>query len=207
MRRRSSVAPLAMAAAAALWLAAAPAGAVPAGKSFFFATREACAASGFFPRRECDIAFANALTELRARAPTFPSRIDCVLRFSLCERRAAGEGDYAPAMLGVEIVGASSGGVAAPVLAVENPRGMFPGRSIARLYVAPTPDLREEAAPVEIPRADRFTPFRAVQAGGWSPFEALAADDPPPAAEMDWAKHGETPEQRRERLRNAPFIR
>lgn len=204
---------------AALCLAATRGGgldaAAAAGKSFFFATRQACAASGLFDQKQCANAFANALAEMRERAPSFATRIDCHLRFGLCEKReidAAAppgvgvRGRFAPVMLGVEIFDRIGGGVAAPVLAVANPRGLFRERTIRRLDVA-----RPSAAPGDV--------------GGTKPDPGAAAPSVPPPppgdagrveadndsgsrkpSDAETPRRSETPDQRRERLRNAPFI-
>ena len=95
-------------------------------KPVFFATRGACAASKMFRTRECDNAFENAGVEMRARRLSFASKLDCMVQFELCERRsnASGRG-FAPVMLGVEIIKGPSGGVAAPVIAIDTARGLF----------------------------------------------------------------------------------
>lgn len=178
--------------------------AAPSGRSFFFATREACHASGVFSRQECAIAFTNALAELRDRAPTFRSIVECRLRFALCEPRRDGSG-YAPVGLGVEIVVSPHGARVAPALAVEAPGALFPLVPVTQDYAAqetPTQqdDGRLDRRDDNILPADRFEPFakRPRIEARFSFYNAApeSAGAPPP----------ETPEQRRARLRAAPFV-
>jgi hypothetical protein len=196
------------------------------GKSFFFATRSACLASGLFKPRECDFAFANAQTELRERAPSFVGKFDCVLRFHLCERRLVGAAEgvaapirYAPEMLGVEISDLRDGGKASPVLAVASPPGLLRAHPIERLYVAP-PHVVQTPPPSATLRADRFEPFAvAAPARGWTPFVTRRNDDDAQASlqraraaaydagdAQDEAPDSEAESHRRERLRRAPFV-
>lgn len=196
-------------------LAADFADAAALGQSHFFATREACRASGAFHKRDCDVAFANAETELRDRAPTFPSRAECRLKFHYCEaRRLAGEGEeaetvgFSPLALGVEMVAAPRGVEAAPVLAVETPPSLFPHYPISRQYVARDKAPASDAALAynAILPADRFAPFprnSAVSAIAKFVPAAPAAEEEVP---VNVASHEETPEERRARLKNAPFV-
>lgn len=163
-------------------------------KSFFFATREACDAAGLFDKYECVNAFVNASTELKARAPTFVNRTDCLLRFGLCESDPV-DGRYTPVLLGVEIFETRLGGLATPVLAVASPQGMFrphPIQGLEQTDPSRAPGEAEAAggplAPVLVlPSADG----RRVEARNPS----------------DFSRHpSETPAQRRERLLKAPFI-
>jgi hypothetical protein len=88
------------------------------GKSYFYASRRACASAGQFSEQDCAAAFERVDALLRERAPKFADRIDCVVQFKLCEQSAEG---YLPAVLGVEIVRAPKGLVALPMLAIESP--------------------------------------------------------------------------------------
>jgi hypothetical protein len=183
-------------------------------KSYFFATREACAAA--FRKRECDAAFANAEAELRDRAPSFDSRSECRLKYHFCEARRIEPLDaeeteaiaYSPLALGVEMVAAARGVVAAPVLAVETPPSLFPRYPVAREYVArmKEPPRDEALAYNAILPADRFAPFPKNSAAGaiasFVPVAPSAADDAP----LTVASQEETPQERRARLRNAPFV-
>lgn len=183
------------------------------GNSFLFATPEACASSGMFRRRQCDIAFANALAELQERTQSFASRSKCEARFRLCERRPGADEGYRPALLGIEIVIARDHPSATPVLAVETPR-MFAGRSISQL-VAPARQEADRWIPI-LP-GDRFRP------DGANVFESRDMSFAPhifaphvfaphvedsSAATFDEAvrPERESASARRERLRSAPFI-
>lgn len=190
----------------------------PAGPSYFFATRAACAASWIFNKLECDNAFANAEDEMRERAPGFATKFDCERRFRLCMNRASDAvaasqessgGPFSPEMLGVEISSVGDGRVATPVLAVVNPPGMFRARPVSRLDPAAVPSGQSQ-----IPRADRFESFRAgASSGARSSFETLShlggksaeftepqpADPGPPESERARGK-------RRELLKNTPFV-
>jgi len=207
-------------AASAIHLGAGGACAAAPGKSYFFATRDACAASGVFQKRECDGAFVNARAELRDRAPRFSSSAECRIRFHLCEMRkpdprddeensATGveNEDFIPLALGVEMVASLKGVEATPVLAVETPPRLFPRYPVSRLYEVQekAPPEREASAQGAILPADHFEPFpkRAVpdSARVFSAYTLGALDDASSSAASL-----ETPEDRRRRLKNAPFI-
>ncbi len=179
--------------------------AAPMGKSYFFATRGACLASNAFTRQECVAAFANAYAEWRDRAPHFASGVDCRLRFALCELQR-GASDYVPTALGVEIAPTPNGAFAAPVMAVETPRNLFPKQPIARDYAARGDWATRRAAQAgdgNLP-TDRFEPFskrpRIVASFSFN-YASLGV------MEGD-ASHSsvETLAERRARLRRAPFI-
>lgn len=206
------------------FLPAAGADAATPGKSYFFATRDACVASGVFLQRECDAAFANASAELVDRSPRFATGADCRLRFHLCEmRRVAPEEDretaaaeeepgrFVPMALGVEMVATGKGVMAAPVLAVETPASLFPKVAVARAYEArDTEPPKKEAANSTILPADHFEPFRKRRPfDGAATFSAYAlgalGDTPHIEAAQSFASQ-ESPEERRARLKNAPFI-
>ncbi len=189
-----------------------PASAVGGGKSFFFATRDACYASEIFRKWECDNAFANAAEQMRDHAPGFESKVECQLRFQLCERRLEQESEaevevvrYAPEMLGVEIFNDPAGVMTAPVLAVANPPGMFKASPIART-LAPTPAPQPEKAPSSILPADRFQPLSITKVGrGFAPFDWSEAREPPASQQFENGDD-QSLAQRRERLRSAPFV-
>lgn len=192
------------------------------GKTYFFATREACAASGAFTARECAAAFANARLQLRDRAPRFASAGECRLKFRLCETaqgepRAAEAMSYAPPedavaytpmALGVEIVASARGAEAAPTLAIDTRARLFPYYPVSRAYEPRRDDAAQFGAVQENPGIlppDRFEPFSKRKAiGGVTTFTASAL------GAIDAATHDpgekETPEQRRARLKAAPFI-
>lgn len=171
-------------------------GAHAAGKSFFFATREACNAVRLFNRNECANAFANAASEVRARAPSFAVKTECVLRFALCEVDHV-SGHYSPIMLGVEIFDAGSGGLTEPVLGVANPPGLFQPHTIRSLVTVVSPPSEED-------------PSRAASLSSSIMQPPLPSDhfvtfgD---AQDSSETKHPvETPAQRKARLQQAPFI-
>lgn len=188
-----------------------------AGKTYFFATREACVASGAFTARECIAAFANARQQLRDRAPRFETGSDCRLRFRLCDvsREESQEDDalayapseavaYTPTALGVEIVATPKGAEAAPTLAVDTPARTFPYFPVSRRYEAQRPESAQAGADPENPAilaADRFEPFsKCKPAKGATTFVASAL------GAIEGATHDESAEERRARLKAAPFI-
>ncbi|MCW2318874.1 hypothetical protein M2322_004443 [Rhodoblastus acidophilus] len=101
-----------------------------------FASPEACHSSGAFSAADCAAAFDRATLLMNEQGPHFSNRIDCVLSFKMCERKA---GVYQPAMLGVEIRKEAHETIVLPTLAVETPPGMFkntthkPDRQVADL--------------------------------------------------------------------------
>jgi len=195
------------------------------GKSYFFATRDACVAAGVFLKRECDAAFANAGAELRDRAPRFSTGEDCRLRFHMCEMRRFAPQDgadsegveadpvaYVPSALGVEMVASAKSVEAAPVLAVETPPSLFPKVSVARVYEprereAPRQEASENSA---ILPADRFEPFKKRKPSDGAPtFNAYALGALGDGQRLDASASvasQESPQERRARLKNAPFI-
>lgn len=184
-------------------------------KSFFFATPAACAASGVFRKADCNAAFANALIELKDRAPSFSSRVDCELRFRLCEERRDGlaetSGDgaqhaYAPIALGIEIAPTDQDAVFVPILAVEAP-GMFPVQPISRAY-KPRESLKHEQTSSALdaaPPADRFEPFSARPAPNSSKLIETSEFADLAEVKSELSTH-ETVRERRMRLRNAPLV-
>jgi hypothetical protein len=194
--------------------------AATAGKTYFFATRDACAASGAFSSRECAAAFANAKLQLRDRAPRFSTAGECRLRFRLCEmtRADVAEGEamsyappeaavFTPIALGVEMVASARGAMAAPTLAIETPARLFPYFPISRLYEARVSEVPRSGTVEEnaaIPAADRFEPFskrKPVEAASSFTASAFSAIE-----DSTRAASSETPEERRARLKNAPFV-
>ncbi len=191
------------------------------GKTYFFATRDACVASGAFGPRECAAAFSNARLQLEDRAPRFSTAGECRLKFRLCEatRAAPQEGDamayaatepvaYTPMALGVEMTATAKGAESAPTLAVDTRARLFPYHPVSRVYDA----RRGDAAPLEsaaqnpaILAADRFEPFsKRKPADGASTFTASAL------GAIEGMTHdaisSESPAERRARLKAAPFI-
>jgi hypothetical protein len=193
------------------------AGAAPAstaGKHYFFASREACIASQAFSARDCAAAFANAREQLLELAPRFSSGGECRLRFQLCEIRGGGPQeeealayaeseeptDYMPVALGVEMVATANGVEAAPTLAVDTPAKLFPRFPVSEIYKG-----REDADRyAAILPAGRFQPFpkrKPLDVNQvFRPFALGAIEKTRRAASQ------ETPEARRERLKNAPFV-
>ncbi|WP_442756662.1 DUF1190 domain-containing protein [Methylocystis sp. JAN1] len=209
----------------ALFALAGEAGAAPAaapGKTYFFATREACAASGAFSPRECAAAFANARLQLRDIAPRFASAAECRLKFRLCEIiRPEPQGEdamayapaddaasYTPMALGVEMVASARGAEAAPTLAIDTRARLFPYFPVSHAYQPRRDDPAQLGAVEENPSilsADRFEPFsKRKPVGSVTTFTASAL------GAIEGATHdsapAETPEQRRARLKAAPFF-
>lgn len=168
-------------------------------KSIFFASLKACAASYMFKKQECANAFTNADAERRRSLGGVTSQIDCVRRFHLCEpqREVASDlrgGSYVPAMLGVEMSNTNHGWIAIPVFAVELPPGVVrphPISHIATFTAAPS-----------------FAPTGT--GGSRAPNVPPDANDgrveslmPSPRAREDIER---ARAERRERLRNAPFV-
>lgn len=196
-------------------MAVAGAGAATSGKTYFFATREACTASHAFTARECAAAFINAKAQLEDRAPRFESSGDCRLRFRLCEVRwmepqqdqalAYAETDavaFMPMALGVELIRTERGVEAAPTLAVDTPTKLFPYFPVSLTYEARMSLQLENSA---ILSADRFEPFSQRQ-----PFTGATTFIPAALGAIEGAPSGsasyETREERRARLKNAPFV-
>jgi hypothetical protein len=199
--RRATIALVAFGAALSALEPSAPA---VAGGSFLFATPHACASAGIFRRRECEIAFSNAQTELQERTETFSSRRRCEARYRLCEKSDSDESAFRPVLLGVEIMGRRERWAVAPVLGVETPR-LFSGRPISRI-VAPRP-MTERWTPILAGDRFRLGGAGAATAGAEpfddADFEAQAqARAPEPAA----IATRESADERRERLRSAPFV-
>jgi hypothetical protein len=183
-------------------------------KSAFFATRAACVASKMFREQECDNAFDNALAAIQAHHFSFTSKFECAIRFRLCDRvedaiEASPKGAFAPILLGVEIIKESTDAVAKPVLAVETSSELFPFYSITSLYPPKVPSPPQEAIPqrgADLP-TDHFAlvDSREIRKA-WAHFSANQAGRAPSADVDADLPRRETPQQRRERLRNAPFI-
>ncbi len=187
------------------------------GRTQFFATREACAASEAFTAQECAAAFANARMQLEDLAPKFTSIGACRQRFRLCtETRSEPEdggafGDpsemsvaFTPVALGVEMVTTPTGAAAVPTLAVDTPAGLFPYFPTSRRYTRrlETTQAKENAA---ILAPDHFEPFSKRQPlGGPTTFTTSglgvivgSSNDESPS---------ESVEERRARLKAAPFV-
>ena len=156
-----------------------------AGQSFFFATREACVASGMFNERECENAFADAQNELLGRAAE---------------------------MRGIEIFGLGNAVVTVPVLAVANPPGAFRVHPIHRVYVKRAPPQQLVVGDGHLP-ADHSNPYNSHKVlGGGAPFPAESDGDTQstvaksrPEAALSYNSDA-AKAKRRERLKNAPFI-
>jgi hypothetical protein len=174
------------------------------GQAYFFATREACVASGHFQNWECEAAFTIARDQLSNRAPSFSSLDECQFRFRLCGRRQSDtETLYAPLALGIEMAATPDGSIVAPTLAIETPMGMLPPQPVSRGSESQEADTRG----VELaPRADGFEPFR----GGSiiEPRKFILQDDLQGLASSrsHFASTRETTQSRRMRIRSAPLI-
>jgi Protein of unknown function (DUF1190) len=190
------------------------------GRSYFFANRDACAASGRFTAEDCAAAFANARAQLRDRAPRFGSSEECRLKFRLCDvarpRTPVEEAmsyapeeevAYTPTALGVEIVVSANGVESAPTLAVETSARVFPYISISRPYRAEQRQVeaQQDAQNVAILPADHFEPFSRRR-----PFSTVASFTASALGAIDVATREagrpESVDERRRRLRSAPLI-
>jgi hypothetical protein len=198
--RRATVALAALGAALGAIEPSAPAA---AGGSFLFATPHACASAGIFRRRECEIAFSNAQTELQERTETFSSRRRCEARYRLCEKSDSDEAAYRPVLLGVEIMGRRERWAVAPVLGIETPR-LFSGRPISRI-VAPRP-MTERWTPILAGDRFRLGAAGAATASAESFDEDGSFDPMAHAPEPAAIATRESADARRERLRSAPFV-
>ncbi|MBG0800753.1 DUF1190 domain-containing protein [Methylocystis sp. H4A] len=199
----------------------APACAETMGKTYFFATQDACIASGAFTRRECVAAFTNAREQLLDKAPRFSASAECQLHFRICEPTYAEpsieeplsyapseESSYMPSELGVEIIASPRGVEAAPTLAVDTPHAIFAYFPVSRSYNSDDRSVQEKALQdkAAILSPDRFIPFAKHKAfTGEVTFvaAALGAIEGPIGDDVSAT---EPREQRRLRLRNAPFI-
>ena len=189
------------------------AAAVNFGGHEFFASVQACIAARKYEKRVCVNAFANSMAEVKERQLAFPSRADCVFRFRLCEKIEAGAEAsagraFAPVLLGVEISNGPKGLLAAPVFAVETSPDLFPAKPIVQAAPPSTEEIVPEAPeePVGLP-VDHFTHVNSGFAGeGWRRFQLRRAKNGEPVAVIKEEPTRETPAQRRERIRNAPFV-
>lgn len=198
--RRAAIAFAALGAALGALEPSAPAA---AGGSFLFATPHACASAGIFRRRECEIAFSNAQTELQERTETFSTRRRCEARYRLCEKSDSDEAVFRPVLLGVEIMGRRERWAVAPVLGIETPR-LFSGRPISRI-IAPRP-MTERWTPILAGDRFRLGAAGAATASAESFDEDGSFDATTHAPEPAAIATRESADARRERLRSAPFV-
>lgn len=171
----------------------------PAAKPAFYATSAACVAAGLFKKQECENAFANAAAEMREERFASSSRVDCILRFRLCERSEQ-EGLYSPVALGVEMTRASGVAYSTPVLAVATPQGLLPPRPTVDVAAPPSGETRPLMG-LPTDHFERIDPRSVREA--WSHFvprqsEAFSAF----VTEAD----SESTQTRRARLQAAPYV-
>lgn len=176
------------------------ASASPGSRSYFFATSEACAASGSFSKPECANAFVNAEAEMRAHAPNFGTKFACEIRFRLCgsdpsasepsEHEQLARGSFSPIMLGVEISVQSDGRVVTPVIAVMPPPGTFRACPISQREFGNT--VVSTLGHAQILRADRF--------------ERIKAQFDQPSVGTEQMQDPGTRARRREWLKSLPFV-
>ncbi len=190
------------------------------GKTYFFATRDACVASGAFSSRECASAFANARAEMRDKAPRFSAVGECRLHFRLCQPAFGDaparevlsyspveEPAFVPQALGVEMIASSKGVEAAPTLAVETRNRIFPYFPVSKGYEAEEGASRQAKASQKndaILSPERFVPF-----AGRKPFTGAVTFAATALGAIEGATDAalaETREQRRQRLQSAPFV-
>jgi uncharacterized protein YgiB involved in biofilm formation len=192
------------------------------GKTYFFATRDACVSSGVFTVRECASAFSNAHAQLRDRAPRFAAGAECRLHFHICQLVPADPGpedamsyapveepSYAPSALGVEMVASANGVEAAPTLAVETRERLFAYYPVSKVYEfeqegrseAARGDGNHERQNAAILSPDHFEPFsKRKPVAGATTFTASAL------GAIAASSGNESRDERRMRLRNAPFV-
>jgi hypothetical protein len=163
-----------------------------AAQSLFFASRQACVASQKFRAEECANAFVNAETERQRNAGPAMSQLDCVRRFHLCELRKdpAGAKIYEPSMLGVEISNSGRGWTVSPVYAVELPPGQIHPLPISHI---------SSALPDALPGPE-VSAGSSLQAPGLGETEDVMSK----AHATEEAERAKA--ERRERIRNAPFV-
>lgn len=142
----------------------------------FFATMDACIASGDFSKKECRSAFYNSQIQLKDRSPKFVSMQECRFRFQICELQTTDlstqsetnenveeDFNYIPVSLGVEIVRTNSGIYATSVLAVETPADLFPKFSLADGYDSDVLSNTGANAYSAIRPSDYFEPFPSLK--------------------------------------------
>lgn len=173
----------------------------PPTKPAFYATRAACVAAGQFNKHECENAFSNAAAEVREERLSSPSRVDCVLRFRLCERTGE-EGSYAPVALGVEMVRTSGVAYSTPVLAVATPQDLLPARPTVAMAPPPAPGEPRPLMGLPTDHFERIDPRSVREA--WGHFIPRQPEAVPAAfvAEAD----SEPTQARRARLQAAPYV-
>lgn len=218
-RRRRAVCELASLSAffalGCAWANAFPA--APAPNAAFFASPGACIASKILSKSECDEAFGAAIREMRSRGLYFASQFECVARFRLCERvdgpaELGATHTFRPVLLGIEIARGPRGRFAEPVFAVETPPEFLPPKPAAGVV----PRTREGlGALTSAPKPPQLSPelpidhFEHVDSWDikkrWSEFHLDAAGPNSLPADAD-SRPRETPQQRRERIKNAPYI-
>ena len=171
----------------------------PPAKPAFYATSGACVAAGLFKKNECDNAFSNAASEMREERFASASRVDCVLRFRLCERSEQ-EGLYAPVALGVEMTRTSGVAYSTPVLAVATPQGLLPPRPT----VATAPPPSSETRPLMGLPTDHFERVdpRSVREA-WGHFTPQQTEAFPALVTQ---AESESSQARRARLLAAPYV-
>jgi hypothetical protein len=176
-------------------------------KTYFFATREACIASGRFQNWECTAAFTIALDQLSNHAPSFSSLDECQFRFRLCSRRQSEtETLYAPQALGIEIDATPNGSIVAPTLAIETPMGMLPPQPVSRTTESQEAD-RIGSRDVELaPRSDGFEPFRGGSVVVPRKFILQSDLVGISSTRSQSASTPETTQARRMRIKSAPLI-
>jgi len=142
----------------------------------FFASLDACIASGDFSKKECRSAFHNSEIQLKDRSPKFSSMQECRFRFQICELQTIDlsaqsetsenveeDYNYIPVSLGVEIIRANSGLYATSVLAVETPTDLFPKISLSDGYESDVLSNTGANAYSAIRPSDYFEPFPSLK--------------------------------------------
>lgn len=206
-----------------------------ADKPSFFANKEACIASDRFNNQECAQAFENAKLQVLDRAEEYSSLEECRLTFFDCEIAQISEPEninfsqaieektgekYIPTLLGVEIINNQFGPASMPILSKDNPSNPFTYISLSEKYTVRNTHLidSENKKYGDIRQTDHFE--QRPHVGGtkptyqFKPSSVHYAVSLPPnigkrslSDEVNIASASvETPEERRERIRNAPIV-
>lgn len=116
---------------------------------------------------------------------------------------------FTPLALGVEMVASARGAESAPTLAIDTPARLFPYAPVARRYEPPRPGFDQpgefQEKNLTILAADHFEPFSKRK-----PFDGPMTFTASALGAIVGATHdvspAETREQRRARLKTAPFV-
>lgn len=202
---------------------------------YFFATLEACIASGRFEKHECKIAFENAKLQISDRIPEYTSIGECRLEFQECdiiqpsnveslEFSQTSEEEqtqkYLPTLIGVEIVINQSSQMSMPVLSKDNSLKPFVYVSLSEKYSVQSQRLLEleNKEYGDIRKADSFEPHPTFSnmkpSHQFKPIPARYLISLPPNIEQKSNSNNnitisnseETSEERKIRISKAPVV-